>query len=83
MVKSTLAAECLALHDGFDSAFYTKTIIQELLHVNIEIDCRVDNNPLVENVQSAFGVIYVCVEGDDGERRSQSDSLGAERKTIG
>ena len=56
IVKSTLAAESLALHDGVDSAFYTKTIIQELLKVDVEIHCRVDNNSLVENVHSSTNV---------------------------
>ena len=52
IVKSTLAAESLALHDGVDSAFYTKTIINELLRVSVKIHCYVDNNSLVENVHS-------------------------------
>ena len=56
IVKSTLAAECLALHDGVDSAFYTKTILQEILKVNIPIHCYVDNNSLVENVHSSTNV---------------------------
>ena len=56
VVKSTLAAECLALHDGVDSAFYTKTVIQELLKVDVEIHCHVENNSLVENVHSSTNV---------------------------
>ena len=35
VVKSTIAAECLALHDGVDNAFYTKAIIQELLKLKM------------------------------------------------
>ena len=56
VVKSTLAAECLALQDGVDNAFYIKTVIQELLKIDMEIHCFVDNNSLVDNVHSSTNV---------------------------
>ena len=56
VVKSTLAAECLALHDGVDNAFYIKTILRELLNVEMKIHCYVDCNSLVDNVHSSTNV---------------------------
>ena len=56
VVKSTLAAECLALHDGVDNAFYIKTILQELLNIDLNIDCYVDCNSRVDNVHSSTNV---------------------------
>lgn len=50
VVKSTLAAECLAFHDDTNNAFYIKTILKELLGVDIEIHGIVDNNSLDESL---------------------------------
>ena len=56
VVKSTLGAECLALHDAVDSAFYVKNVVAELLKINMEIHCFVDNNSLVDNIYSSTNV---------------------------
>ena len=56
VVKSTLAAECLALHDAVDNAFYLKNVVSELLKIDMEIHCFVDNNSLVDNVHSSTNV---------------------------
>ena len=56
VVKSTLAAECLALHDAVDNAFYIKNVVSDLLNINIEIHCFVDNNSLVDFVHSSTNV---------------------------
>ena len=55
-MKSTLAAECLALHDAVDNAFYIKNFVSDLLNINIEIHCFVDNNSLVDSVHSSTNV---------------------------
>ena len=56
VVKSTLAAECMALHDGVDNAFYMKTILKELVGVEMDIHGYVDNNSLVESLYSTTNV---------------------------
>ena len=40
VVKSTMAAECLALLDGVENAYYFKTMFQELLNIDMKIDFR-------------------------------------------
>ena len=55
-VKSTLAAECLALQEAAETAFYTKTILCEILNLNqrdIKIECYTDNKSLVDSVHSS------------------------------
>ena len=56
VVESTMAAECLALLDGVENAYYFKTMFRELLDIDMKIDCFVDNNSLVENVYSSTNV---------------------------
>ena len=88
VVKSTLAAECLALHDAVDNAFYIKNVVSDLLNINIEIHCFVDNNSLVDSVHSSTNVkedkrlvIDVFIERNDGEKGSTFYSLGQCRGT--
>lgn len=59
VVKSTLAAECLALEDAVDTAYYLKSLLLEMLRIppeNIEIQCFIDNNSLYENIHSTTNV---------------------------
>ena len=59
VVRSTLAAECLALEDAVDAAFYLKSLLLEMLRVpteNVEIQCFIDNNSLHENLHSTTNV---------------------------
>merc|ERR1712080_27025 len=56
VVKSTLAAECLAFRDAADNAFYIKTMFMELLNVDMEIHGVVDNNSLVDSSYSKTNV---------------------------
>ena len=56
VVKSTLAAECLVLQEASESAYYLKTILNEILclsdtHVNI--DCYTDNKSLHDSLYSS------------------------------
>jgi transposase InsO family protein len=57
VVKSTIAAETLALVDGLDTAYYVGSIISELLFRKIRcnvipIDCFIDNKSLYDNIHS-------------------------------
>ena len=55
VVKSTLAAECLALQEASETAFYLKTILAEILGVEVEqikIECYTDNKSLKESLHS-------------------------------
>ena len=56
VVKSTLAAECLALEEAVDHAFYMKCIISEILNVDIPMHCSTDNQSLVDNLHSSNSV---------------------------
>ena len=59
VAKSTLAAECLALEDAVDTAYYLKCVLLEMLRLppeNIEIQCFIDNNSLYENIHSTTNV---------------------------
>ena len=60
VVKSTLAAETLALVEALDMAFYLGSILSEILHksnsAKIPIECYVDNKSLWENTQSTKNV---------------------------
>ena len=57
VVKSTLAAECLALEEVAESAFYLKTIMNEMMNIDnteqIQIDCYTDNRSLVNAINSS------------------------------
>ena len=56
VVKSTLAAECLALQEGADAGFYIKTILTEILKVkavDVEMECFTDNKSLYESLHSS------------------------------
>ena len=53
VVKSTLAAEALALLDGAEEATHISSLISELFNVKkLEIKCLVDNKGLVEALYS-------------------------------
>lgn len=57
VVRSTLAAETLALVDSLEDACYLRKILLELLHLDsIPIDCYTDNKSLVENIHSTKSV---------------------------
>ena len=60
VVKSTLAAETLALVEALDMALYLGSILSEILHRSnsqrIPIECYVDNQSLWENTQSTKNV---------------------------
>ena len=56
IVKSTLAAECLALQEACETAFYLKTVLTEILNrskKDIHIDCFTDNKSLVDSLHSS------------------------------
>ena len=56
VVKSTLAAECLALQNAVDHAFYLKNVVSDMLGVDMEIHCRTDNQSVVDSVYSSTNV---------------------------
>ena len=56
VVKSTLAAETLALIDCAETAVYIQQIIKELSNCAIPIDCFTDNKSLLDSVQSKKNV---------------------------
>ena len=56
VVKSTLAAECLALEEAVDHAYYMKCIVSDILNVSIPMHCSVDNQSLVDNLHSSNNV---------------------------
>ena len=59
VVKSTLAAECLAMEDAADSAFYIKNVLMELLSLGPErvlMKCVIDNASLYEALFSSTNV---------------------------
>ena len=57
VVKSTLAAETLALVEGAEAAIYLATIIKEVVKCReLSIRCFVDNRSLVEGISSSKGV---------------------------
>ena len=58
-MKSTLAAECLALEDAVDTAYYLKSLLLEMLCIppeNVEIQCFIDNNSLFDIIHSTTNV---------------------------
>ena len=56
VVKSTLAAECLALEEAVDHAYYMKCIAGEILNVDIPMHCYIDNQSLYDNLHSSNNV---------------------------
>ena len=56
VVKSTLAAECLALEEAVDHAYYMKCIISEIMNVDIPMHCYIDNQSLCDNLHSSNNV---------------------------
>ena len=59
VAKITLAAECLALEDAVDAAFYLKCVTMELLGLtpeNIKLRCYIDNKSLYDNLHSTTNV---------------------------
>ena len=59
VAKSTLAAECLAMEDAVDAAFYLKCILLEILQLsveNIRVECFIDNKSLYDNLHSSTNV---------------------------
>ena len=62
VVKSTQAAETLALVDLAEASFYFRSLILELLHMsdhseNIPIHCRTDNSGLLESIYSSTQIL--------------------------
>ena len=56
VVKSTLAAECLALEEAVDYAYYVKCMIMEILNITadkIRMDCYIDNKSLHDVLHSS------------------------------
>ena len=57
VVKSTLAAETLALLECAEAAVYLKEVISDILkHISLRIKCFVDNKSIVDNVNSTKNV---------------------------
>ena len=59
IAKSTLAAECLALEDAVDSAYYLKCVLMDILQLTpdrIEIECFIDNKSLFDSLHSTTNV---------------------------
>ena len=56
VVKSTLAAETLALLDSAEAAVNIAATIKEITKSSIEIHCKVDNKSLVEAIYSSKNV---------------------------
>ena len=53
VVRSTLAAECLALEEAVDHAFYIKCMLSEIMNVDIPMHCSVDFKSLCDNLHSS------------------------------
>ena len=56
VLKSTLAAECLAHENAVNHAFYLKNVVSDMLGVDLEIHCRTDNQSAVDSVHSSTNV---------------------------
>ena len=55
VVKSILAAECLALEEATETCFWIRSLLTELLrceHKEIPVECVTDNQSLLETVYS-------------------------------
>ena len=53
VVRSTLAAECLALEEAVDHAFYIKCMLSEIMNIDIPMHCYVDCQSLCDNLHSS------------------------------
>ena len=69
VVKSTLAAETLALLEAAEAAVFLSRIVQEITGLELQIFCKVDNKGLVDSVNS-------CKNVDD--KRLRIDMLARE-----
>ena len=59
VVKSTLAAECLALEEAAETCFWIRSLLTELLryeHKEIPIECVTDNQSLQKTVYSTKNI---------------------------
>lgn len=56
VVRSTIAAETLAMGEATDSCFYIAAILAEILSFKVPIHCLIDNKSLFENVHSTKSV---------------------------
>ena len=59
VAKSTMAAECLALEDAVDYAFYLICVILEMLRLktdDVEIRCFIDNKSLYDSIHCTTNV---------------------------
>ena len=69
MVKSTLAAECLALEEAADYAYYIKSMVTEILGIsdNLSMNCYIDNKLLHDVLHSSNNVKEDkrLIEGDN------------------
>ena len=57
--KSTLAAECLAMEDAVDAAFYLKCVLLDVLRIPVQkvrMECFIDNKSLYDNIHSSTNV---------------------------
>ena len=62
IVRSTIAAETLALMDGPDSALFLSALFSEIIHGSskeslLPVDCMTNNYPLFEAIQSTKGIV--------------------------
>ena len=81
VVRSTLAAETLALVEAVDIAFYLGCVLSEILYngskkLEIPIQCYVDNKSLWENTHSTKNVTEKRLQIDLG---SVKEMLAKER----
>ena len=53
VVRSTLAAECLALEEAVDHAFYIKCMLSEIMNIDMPMHCCVDCQSLCDNLHSS------------------------------
>ena len=56
VVKSTLAAETLALVEGAEVCIYIQRIIAEMMNTELNINCSVDNKSLVDALHSTKSI---------------------------
>ena len=73
VVRSTLAAETMALQEGLEEGMYIQSLIKELHRIEVPITAYVDNKSLVEAVHSTKQV---------NDRRLRID-IGAIKEILG
>ena len=73
VVRSTLAAETMALQEGLEEGMYIQSLIKELHRIDVPITAYVDNKSLVEAVHSTKQV---------NDRRLRID-IGAIKEILG